>query len=227
MFEMMLMGGGRSIELPTKPGQANYEKIGSFIWTCPADVYKVCVAVLGGGQSGFLNGPGYGGSGGALRWRNNIPVTPGGKYTITVGTGGVTNFNVPGNPYTATGGGLSTAFGLEAGAAQSGTIIGGNVFGFNGGSGGRSDNPRPWGRGGFPASYTSNGANGSTNNPGQGISLKTGQLMGSNAGAGYGGSMYTSGLEGDARASSTGGGGAVRIIWGNGRSFPSTNIGDK
>lgn len=226
MFEMMLGELAIVNEPPVAPGQSDYVTAGSFIWTCPADVYKVCVAVLGGGTSGFLSGPGYGGDGGALRYRNNVPVVPGGKYTITVGSGGVTRMDIYGGSYPATGGGLSTAFGLEAGARSRGTAIGGNVFGFNGGAGIRSDNPRPWGRGGNPASYTANGANNTTNTNSQGISLKTGQLMGSTVGAGFGGIMYTPYLSADPKQSYAGGAGAVRIIWGTGRSFPSNNIGD-
>lgn len=224
MFEMMLGNMVTIHELPVVPGQSDYTTGGSFVWTCPADVYKVCVAVLGGATSGYLAGPGIGGWGGAIRWRNNIPVVPGGKYTITVGNGGITKTPIYGGVYDATGGGLSTAFGLEAGSRSTGTPIGGNVFGFSGGEGARSDQPRPWGRGGSSATYTGNGANNTANIDPQGISLKTGLLR--NNGSGCGGMMYTPPLSADPKTSYAGTAGAVRIIWGNKRAFPSTNIGD-
>jgi len=65
-----------------------FTTVGSTSWTAPADVTQVEVLVVAGGGSGGSNNAG-GGGGGGLIYNNQYPVTPGQTYTVTVGTGGI------------------------------------------------------------------------------------------------------------------------------------------
>jgi hypothetical protein len=90
-------------------GEAVYNIPGTYQWTAPAGVTSVSVVAIGGGASGavgYINnttGSALGGGGGALAWKNNIPVVPGQSYTVVVGAGGrsvvrTTNGFTNGNP---------------------------------------------------------------------------------------------------------------------------------
>jgi collagen type VII alpha len=68
-----------------------------------------------------------------------------------------------------------------------------------------------------------NGADGSTNGGGAGSGGSAGGSCGACPGGAYGGG---GGGNGGSGVGGNGAGGAVRIIWGAGRSFPSTNTGD-
>jgi hypothetical protein len=74
------------------------------------------------------------------------------------------------------------------------------------------------------------GANGGGGTRGSAYNNVTGTdygSQGSNGTAGSGGSgLLHGGGSGSARGASLNGRGAVRIIWGTGRSFPSTNTGN-
>lgn len=50
------------------------------IWTCPSGVTSVCVVCVGGGA--------YQTQGGALAWKNHIPVTAGTGYNVQIGAAG-------------------------------------------------------------------------------------------------------------------------------------------
>jgi len=79
MFELF-MGGNPNGSLPV--GQKLFT-VASTDWTVPdgvTDISAVCVGSGGGNTSNR-----FGGSGGDLRWRNHISVTPGEVLTITVG----------------------------------------------------------------------------------------------------------------------------------------------
>ena len=78
----------------TVVGQKEYTVVGTYSWTCPADVTSVCVVCIGGGGGSSAgdqhwNGSNYNGgvsgAGGGLGWKNNISVTPGQSYTVVVG----------------------------------------------------------------------------------------------------------------------------------------------
>lgn len=99
----------------------------SSTWTAPANVTSVCVVAIGAGNQ-------Y--AGGALRYINNVSVTPGSSYSISVGSG-----------YSWT-----TALGLQVSSGSQG--YGGS--GGNGGSSGSTGN----GGGGGAGGYTGNGGNG-------------------------------------------------------------------
>lgn len=63
---------------------------GTTQWIVPNDVYEVSVVAIGAGESGpIVTGENtntkIGGGGGALAWKNNIPVTPGETITVVVG----------------------------------------------------------------------------------------------------------------------------------------------
>lgn len=93
----------------TPPGQIAYTTPGSYTWIAPSGICSVSVVVVGKGASGssassyqycfycyccaffstypfYISGTttGYSGAGGALGYRNNVSVTPGTSYTVTV-----------------------------------------------------------------------------------------------------------------------------------------------
>lgn len=252
----LLMTGGASGPLP---GQQAYTTPGTYTWVAPAGVTRVCVVCVGGGGGGF-----NGGGGGGLGWRNNITVTPGTSYTVSVG-GGTTN--VGGDSFFA-----SSVTGRGASNENGGGFVGdggGNGGSFAGGAGGYSGNGGNTGSGGSGGGggggragtfYTygnvwetdGGGAGGGVEILGQGNNGGGASFNGGGGGGGSGGSSGGSGsswfIVGRGGAYGGGGGatgyyydlgtgeyydvtgegasGAVRIIWGAGRAFPSTNTGN-
>ncbi len=69
-------------------GQQAYTTAGTYSWVAPAGVTKVSVVAIGGGAGGYGN---TSGAGGELRYINNVSVTPGNSYSVTVGAGGCHN----------------------------------------------------------------------------------------------------------------------------------------
>lgn len=80
-----------TLVLPATNGQVLYNIAGTYSWTAPAGVNFVSVLCIGGGGAGFsgTGGFGAGGGGGGLGYANNVAVTPGNSYTVTVGAAGV------------------------------------------------------------------------------------------------------------------------------------------
>lgn len=214
--------GGRVI----LPGQQAYTTPGTYSWVAPAGVTSVCVVCIGGGGYGWLrsDGGGGGGGGGGLGWKNNITVVPGQTYTVRVGRGGNTWLSP--NPANASdlrpGPAESSYFINESTVAGLGAVnnqyfnennAGGTYVGDGGGNGGtggagyNSDGSASGGGGGA-GGYTGNGGNGQ------------GKLGGRTNGSGGGGAAL------NGNNSGAGGAGAVRIIWGAGRAYPSTNTND-
>ena len=68
-------------------GHAIYATAGSYTWTAPAGVTSVSVVCVGGGGGGYVTYAGNGGGGGALRYVNNIVVTPASTYSVVIGAG--------------------------------------------------------------------------------------------------------------------------------------------
>ena len=141
------------------PSEALYHTAGTYSFVAPAAAASsgVCAVVVGGGGAGDTSG----GGGGGLAFKNNIPVSNGGSYTIVVGQGG---------PYSSTpkSGLQSYAFSTgevraAGGSGASGTSpgTGGSWQAGNGGSSGGSGSPGPaWGGGGGGASgYGGTGGN--------------------------------------------------------------------
>jgi len=254
-------------------GQQAYTSAGSFYWTAPYGVTSVCVVCVGGG--GGANS-GAAGGGGELRYKNNIPVTPGTSYLVNVGNGG--NYSNGGaSKFDSTtviaNGGSGATSGSSGGAGGSGGTGDG---GGNGGDGAPAGNS--YGSGGGAGGYSGNGGAGGNNNNhtagtggaggggasyitfvaepttdylvgfggggvgilGEGTSQpKVDTISNVNGGSGgqkgggypntaYGGAYGGGGgaASGQALSNGIGGIGAVRIIWGAGRAFPSTNTGD-
>lgn len=174
-------------------------------------VSTATVAGFGGGPGTQTTG-GAGGSGGAC-----FPSTQGGQggaggasATLTGGGGGA-------GGYTGNGG-------LGGATSTAGTAGTGGAGG--GGGGSSSSNSRGGGGGGtglLGAGTSGTGGTAGTTG-GNGVGGSSG-ANGNTAGGGvYGGG----GFGGDTTAfvGGNGGSGAVRIIWGPGRAFPSTNTGD-
>ena len=152
----------------------------------------------GDGSSGlFTTSPDGGGAGGGA-----------GGYSGNGGTGG-------GDGGSGSGGSGGSGGGGGAGSTNDDGGGGGGGVGLLGegsnGSAGSSGSP---GNGGGAGSGGSNGSNGSSDDAGSGGNYGAG-------GGGGGGSTTTNGN------GAAGGAGAARIIWGTGRSYPSTNTADE
>lgn len=178
-------------------------------WTVPEGVTSICVACVGAGGDGIVRtafgGWWVGGSGGGLTYKNNIAVTPGQviSYTVATGPGTSTTFQT-----------LSAASGLNgsepgsSGAVNPGGVSSGGDVNYTGGSsngisGGSSI-------GGGAATIFGNGGTGT----GTGTDFGNGQV----AYGGGGTSVHSPGT------ATNGQPGAIRIIWGTGKSFPSAVV---
>ena len=216
-------------------GQQAYTTPGTYTWVAPADVFSVSVVAVGAARS--LAGAGLG-------WKNNIAVTPGSSYTVVVGAssgtgdsyfvslstvkggGGPVGYAATGGTYTGDGGGNG------GGTVGYGTPGGGGAGGYTG-NGGSSDGANGGaGSGGGGGGAYGGGGGGGVGIFGQGTSGAGSSFYGGGAEGGSGGengkqSGGTGALFGGGSPwSGTGGGGAVRIIWGPNRAFPSTNTGN-
>lgn len=250
MFEVLSSTINRGPITPT--GQISFFIPGTFQWTVPEGVETISVALIAAGASGrstssndSKNGV-TGGYGGDVRWKNQIAVVPGDVYTIVVGSGGVgasvsSRLTIP-----VSGGGASSAFGVVAGntdyelanlaprPAQS-TPVSGSVFGFTGGGSNGVSSIGATSYGGSAATLFAKGVGEGYANPGQAnerVPSKGSYLDGSvpvaTGGYGYGGQSKAATVDSlDAQKSTTkGGNGTVRIIWGPGRAFPNSRIGN-
>lgn len=190
-----------SKRIPKPIGQIEFRTPGADTWTAPNGVETVSVVVIGGGGRGNTSANvGGGGGGGGLAWRNNISVTPGTTYNLTVGAGG-DNTTVDGGNSTITFGGTTiTGYGGVGATLSTGGTGGGWDAGYglntsgadgNGGQGGAG------GDGGGGNGGGGGGAGGYTGNGGAGSS--TSGSSGAGGGAGGGGGS-------DSRARGGGGG---------------------
>lgn len=213
------------------PGQQLFTSSGSFV--VPAGVVLIKAVAIGGGGGGAegASGDSYAmasGGGGALSYDNAIVVTPGETLTITRGAGGSAGNNIGdggngGASVVSRGattllraaGGEGGDWGTERGGdgGSAGTGVGSVKYsGADGRDAGGSSN-----MGGNTASYTAN------------ASLATGTGTGVFGNTPGGGSLYGAGgrsfISGGLSIGQAGSGGAVRIMWGDSRSFPD-NAGD-
>lgn len=199
-----------TLQIPV--GQAEYTTVGTYSWTAPAGVTSVCAVCVGAGGGPMANGGvATAAGGGGLGWKNNIPVTPGQSYTVTVGAGGTRSFTgtapAGGNSWFVNastvfgGGGGGGINGIDSPGGAGGTFIGDG--GGDGGAGGTSRNSViECGGGGGAGGYSGSGGKG-----GDGITQTA------TAGSGGGGGGGGGGGNGD-----TGGSGGGVGIYGQGAS---------
>lgn len=176
--------------------------------------FFVNTSTVCGFGGGFGNSStGAGGSGGAC-----FPSAQGGQG----GSGGAATVNTGGG---GGAGGYSGNGGAGGGASVAGSPGTGGAGG--GGGGANITNSRGGGGGGVGILGSgSSGTGGATSGPGAaGVGGSSGA---SGTATGFGGAYGAGGSGGDSTLFSggAGGSGAVRIIWGPGRAFPSTNTGD-
>lgn len=218
---------------PAMPnGQQSFTGAGTTSWTVPANVTSISAVVIGGGGAGLSSAQsGAGGSGGDLRYINDLVVTPGEVLTVVVGNGGSpTQPATPGGEtyisrggtrlISAAGGGEGTTFGPNPQNGTS-TAIGGSVGGGNGGSGGYASGTAGAGGGGGAGGYYGDGGaggDGGTNytngsfSPGQGGGggggvRSEGGSAGGGGGTGILGNLNNENGQGGARGNSVGYGG--------------------
>lgn len=106
-------------------GSATFTASGT--WTCPAGVYTAFVRVLGGGGGGgggFYNSSPGGGGGSAVENTAVVSVTPGTRYTITIGAEGAGGSTANGGD-----GGNSSAFGITGYGGKGGGKASGDSSG--------------------------------------------------------------------------------------------------
>ena len=224
-------------------GDAVFVIPGSSTWTVPAGVTSVCIVCIGGGgggsQSYIYNDEGnqittsISGGGGGLGYANNITVTAGESLTINVGSAGLGWIPYQ-NRFPTNGGNSSVVRNsttLVYGNGGNSNLYNWNSFEFpgnisseaggtfspNGGNGGSSS--YSWS--GNAGLYTGNG----TYDTAGGFNAKGSSLYGSGVAQSY--SLYGGGglgLNDTYSRAFDGVQGAVRILWGTGRSFPNTNV---
>lgn len=200
-------------------------------WTVPAGVYSVSILMVHGGaggeggQTGTASTVGAGGLGGLSPnnpgvYRNDYEVNPGDVLSFTVGAGRSANAygwgrdtsQAPTSLFGVASGWTqlsTTTITAQGGAAGSLSYVGGNG---GGGVAGRSlVTPNA-----FPGSL-SNGSAGTSGGSARGGAGGPGGWPGGAGGGGGGGTRLDNSPGGVGGA---GANGAVRIIWGAGRSFP-------
>ena len=204
-------------------GESVYTTGGTFSWTAPADVTLVSVICVGGGGGGDNQMAGTNGTDSsflATTGEGGLARSSGGGFTGdgggAGGDGGAGAGGAGGYIGDTGGGGNTTQYGGGGGVGIFGMgATGGINSGFGGGGGGSG------GTNGLSYSESNGGTYGGGGGSG-----------GTNAGGGAGlgwsndvsvspGSSYTVEVGTGGGGYMLGGGGAVRIIWGPGRSFPS------
>lgn len=208
-----------------KGGQVAYATPGTYIWTVPEGVTSISVVVVSAGQQGRAQAAAAvnAGRGGSVRWKNNIPVVPGETYTLVVGSGGIAQSVPSGTASEHQTDYASSAFGLFVGVTSAESTPKSAEIGGGDGAGGGSGTGQTF-YGGNSASF--NGDNSVIN--GQGITLlnvvspRSG-INGGPCGGGGGAIAVSSGN----RSCGKGGDGGIRIMWGNGRAYPGTQIADR
>lgn len=225
---VVAVGGGASCSTSGNAGGGG----GGLGWrnaiaVTPGAQYTVVVGAYGDKQA---NGPGQ--SGGSSYFQSTSVVMGGGGQVASVaGVGGA------GGSYAGTGGGAGGAGGAPNSSGGGGGAGGYAGSGGQGGSGYSNGSPGAGGGGGGGNSSNGSSGGGGVGLFGQGASGLgglhglnwTGTGGGGGSGGGAGNTVITGGTYGGGGGCagsinwSKGGGGAVRIIWGANRAFPSTN----
>lgn len=217
-------------------GQSAYTVAGTYSWICPAGVTSVSAVCVGGGSGGNNVQSGGGGGGGGLGYANNMPVTPGTSYTVTVGSGGPAGLF--GSVTAAQASSFIDATGYGGGNYGSGGGFAGNGGGYGGnggwysGGGGAGGYGNAGGNGGGDGQPGSPGANGSAG--GGGGSVQVGNSRNGSYGGGgvsllgrgnngqggsFTGTSYTGGSGGGSNPVNLIGGSFGGAGWGGGISY--------
>jgi hypothetical protein len=198
-----LKGAGLAVPV----GEVSYTTPGTYSWTVPAGVTKVSFVAIGPGGRGSQASLRLSGGGGALVYRNDLPVTPGQTLAVVVGDAGIaSSFGGA-----TAGAGASGSSGSPAGGAPSGVY----TAGFSGGYGASGSVTTQ--AGACAGGYFSNGCVG-----GSDYGTPRPAYRGSDLYGGVGSAIFGAGGQSDADLGGfPGQTGGVRIIWGPGRSFPS------
>ena len=221
-------------------------------WTAPAGVTSVCVVCVGGGGSGNGTGGGAGGGLGwknniAVTPGQSYTVVVAGSATrnsgSTTNVAGATSYFINSATVAGRGGGSVSTFvggtfvGDGGGNGGAGGGGGGGAGGYSGNGGNGGTGSTDPGRNGLPGAGGGGGGGwggtGSSTTQGGGVGINgegpngagstynTSQVGG--AGSNGSGGLYGGGSNAAGTANGTSGyPGAVRIIWGPGRAFPST-----
>jgi len=195
------------------------------ITVVPGSSYTVKVGAAGpnsgtynGNESYFIDATTVQAGGGKRSGTNSYVGDGGGDSSGPYGGGGggAGGYSGAGSSGTGGCGGRGTTSGLTGGGAGGGGVglLGEGSSGANGGSNAVYGATMPGGGGGSGGSSGSSATNSTYNGSYSAQSGGSGGNYGGGAGAGFGASA----------GSSTGG--AVRIIWGPNRAFPSTNTGN-
>lgn len=233
MLEMMLVGGNNKRLLSRPVGQKTYNVGGSYTFVVPKDVVSISVALVGAALSNGKAGaePSEAGdlglAGGGSMYMNNIAVTPGQVIQLQVGRIGYTSSTTDYNHITMS---KFQQMAVGYGSIKQQPAL---AVGFNGGRGGYDSSTRIL-IGGSAGSFVSGGNNGQAtienfyaeaNKPGgwdSDLTTYTQPSPGTPVALyGAGGIRYSTTWR------SLPQGGVVRIIWGNGRSFPNRLITDQ
>lgn len=135
----LICAAGKVVE--AVPGQIAYTTAGTFSWVVPDGVKSICAVCIGAGSAVEVSSSLYAGMGGALRWSNNIPVTPGETLTIVTGAAsayigypaGAVGYGKGNDTYIARG---ATRLILAAGGRQDKATQIADSIGAGGGNGG-------------------------------------------------------------------------------------------
>ena len=194
--QQLLLGSGGAAAADFPEGDSLFMMPGTWDWICPPGIDTISVVCIGagGGQGAASPQDADGGGGGGLAYKNNISVTAGTIYSVTVGKGGA-----KGTGGGAGGAGGSSSFGgwgatVSAGGGNGGSGSGGSG-GNGGGPGGSYDGGGTGGKGGSynPAQGGGGGAGGYSGNGGAGQSSYASGPGFSGSGGGGGGGNQASG----------------------------------
>ena len=177
-------------------------------FTVPPGVTTIKVEAWGGGAAGN-DGANRGGGGGAFAGINEIPVTPGQIYTVTVGQGGAAS---GGNGQASSFGTLVVAAGASGGSG--GTVAGSTgTIRYAGGNGGTSSGNAGAGGGGSAGAGGAGGVGGNTsdNNGGKAGGAGFSGFGSAGANGGVGGDNNTDGSIGTFPGGGGGEGGKNKI----------------
>lgn len=231
MFELLIFGGGGVDVSPV--GEIEYTAPATYTFTVPPGVSSVSCLIIGAGAQCAAPLGAYsvrGGRSGSIRYRNNIPVTPGEKYTIKVGSGGTRVQASVASYYRnaqSTTDAQTTAFGMMASYSADVSVtseLSDTVFGVdclvepiaNGSASGQS-------LGADTSTFTEGATTVNLKAIGRDLAgnptVREIPMSGGNCGAG--GSGVSPSTSSGYKAVGAGGHGGVKIIWGDGREFPS------